>query len=196
MPAYLIRFITTVPDHTRLSMIPETSQGLSRPKAFTNTAPLDWNESFSSYHRARHPSLNTSEVSAGRSIHPGPWASLPAHSCQGCQELEVPTTDLGHFWTLCLQETIGRAEVASCMPLTIKMVNSSSSVFLFCNTTHGMHWHSSRPTWVPCGIGRAWELGTNIMLVLLAVLWVIVICLWPRNLMSSVSIHETTRLSH
>lgn len=141
------------------------------PQGLCNTAPSDWNKSFCSYHTCIHPSLNITAACARRSN--SSWAlSIPSpHSCQGCQEHKAMTTHyLGHCGALCLQRAILRAEVASRLPLIIKVANSLNLVFFFCNTTHDMYRHSSRPTWVPCGTWGAWEPGPHILLVLLTVL--------------------------
>ena len=144
------------------------SHCLSCLRAFANTSY--WKESFLS------SSLNIVSVKflLEELIHLGPWASVPAHSCQGCQEHKALTTHYpGQFSALCLQRAILKADVASRLLLTVKMVNSLSSGFFSYNTALGMCKHPSRPTCVPHGIWGAWEPGVNIILVLVTVLWLI-----------------------
>lgn len=73
-----------------------------------------------------------------------------------------------------------------------KTSESPSSVSLSHNTTHFMSRNPCGPICMPpmgfVGKGTI----TNMMLILLAVLWMIKVpCFWPRSFMSSASIHET-----
>lgn len=163
--------------HARLCTVPETSVSLI-PQGLGKYHFL-WLECvFPALITRLHPELIIFSVTLLLEVnHRGPWASLPAHSCQGCQEHRaLATLQPDHVWWPCLWRAILRAEVASCMPLTIKTVNSWSVVFLFWNTTRGVYWHG---IWVCHGTwGGGWGgqgMGTwywhDIILVLLTVLW-------------------------
>lgn len=137
-------------------------------RAFANT-PSAWMSPSCPHQVFIHPSLNIFSVKfLLEVIHCGPWASIPAYSCHKCQEYKSLTTHYpGHFSALCLQREILRADEASCLPLTVKMINSFSSLFFSWNTMHGMCKHSQGPT---VGLGGHGEPGVDVMIVILTVL--------------------------
>lgn len=81
---------------------------------------------------------------------------------------------------------------AGLLPLTIKATDPS--VFLSHNATHHMCRHSSSPTAWPHG-AREWSRGTRHepepQATAFALSYKVVLCLWPRSFVSSLSIHET-----
>lgn len=86
-----------------------------------------------------HPKHHLCEVSSRR-INPS-WA-LNIQACAflpRCQE-HKPLTALcpGCFSMLCLQRAVFRADIASCLLLTVKMINSLSSVSFLFNPTLGV----------------------------------------------------------